>query len=170
MKVNEVTAQAILKNVEKCITELETANEVYHSKGYCNIDYNRLDYDGFGYNKKWYFCMDAVCAELSIFDWWKEHLSLSQLKDMRKFLKEAIKLGYTGYVCFKVGTKRCANGMWAYKALSTDGYSPKGAALYKSFTPDYNYWSVCDDNEKWYKGDELTTIKALENYLAEQEA
>lgn len=86
--------------------------------------------------------IDDVYEELSIFDWWNEHLSLSQLKDMRKFLKEAIKLGYTGYVCFKVGATGCANGMWAHKAESTDGYSPKGEFLYKSFTPSYNYWSI----------------------------
>jgi len=108
--------------------------------------------------------ISRVCDDLSIFDWWDEYLSVSQLKDMRKFIKEAIKLGYTGFVGFKVGASGCANGMWAYKAESTDGYSPDGECLYKSFTPDYNYWSVRTADEKWFPESEtdITTIKELE--------
>lgn len=112
-----------------------------------------------------------VYDELSIFDWWNERLSKSQLMDMRKFLKEAIKLGYTGYVCFKVGATGCANGMWAHKAESTDGYSPKGECLYKSFTPAYNYWSVKSADGKWYpkdtddRYDSIKTIKQLEELV-----
>lgn len=106
---------------------------------------------------------------LSIFDWWPETLSQSRLKDMRKFLKEAIKLGFTGYVCFKVGATCCANGMWAHKNESTDGYSPEGAFLYKSFTPDYNYWEVhTEDGDKLTEiigvdYDSLTTIRKFED-------
>ena len=86
-----------------------------------------------------------VCNELSIFDWWRDELSLTQLKTMRSFLKEAIKLGYTGYVCFKVGATGCANGMWANTEPTTDGYSPKGCAfIYRSFTPDYVNWDAFD--------------------------
>lgn len=51
------------------------------------------------------FRITEVCEPLSIFDWWKDWLSVAQLKSMRQFLKEAIKLGYTGYVCFKVGAE-----------------------------------------------------------------
>lgn len=83
-----------------------------------------------------------VCDNLSIFDWWNDNLSLTQLKDMKKFLEEAIKLGFDGYVCFKVGATGCANGMWAYKELSTTGFSPDGEFIYKSFTPAYNYWDI----------------------------
>lgn len=116
--------------------------------------------------------MELVYDELSIFDWWPKRLTVSHMKQMRSFLKEAIKLGYTGYVCFKVGASGCANGMWAHKAETTDGYSPKGDAIYRSFTPDYTYWSYCKD-EKWLpegytRGtyDALKTAKMLEEALA----
>ena len=109
-----------------------------------------------------------VYDDLSIFDWWPERLTISHMKQMRTFLKEAIKLGYTGYVCFKVGASGCANGMWAYKKESTDGYSPNGDALYRSFTPDYTYYGVSIDG-KWLPEDKeydsLKTIKQLENFL-----
>ena len=59
------------------------------------------------------FRIYSVCNELSIFDWWNEYLSVSQLKQMRKFLETAITMGYAGYVCFKVGAAGCSNGMWA---------------------------------------------------------
>lgn len=126
-------------------------------------------------NKK-RFRIDDVYDELSIFDWWNDYLSKSQLHDMERFLLEAIKLGYTGYVCFKVGASGCANGMWAYTKESTDGCSPNNCrALYKSFTPEYTYWSFCDDENNWYpKSDEnhngydsLKTIKQLEDAIVE---
>ncbi len=167
--MEKVTAQAILENVEKCIAELQSMKTEYTYPKH----HERISYGGYGYreNRKYYFKMDAVCDELSIFDWWNDNLSLNKLKDMQKFLKEAIKLGYTGYVCFKVGASGCANGMWAYKALSETGYSPNGEALYKSFTPDYNYWQICDENENWLPAkdefDKLKTIKMLESYIAE---
>jgi len=117
-----------------------------------------------------------VYDELSIFDWWKDRLSVSQMKQMRTFLKEAIKLGYTGYVCFKVGASGCSNGMWAHKKETTTGYSPDGDAIYRSFTPDYTYYSFQKDGV-WYpkegdpnngnmKYDSLKTIKMLEEALA----
>lgn len=110
-----------------------------------------------------------VCDELSIFDWWPERLSLSHMKQMRTFLREAIKLGYTGYVCFKVGASGCANGMWAAKEPTTDGYSPKCDTLYRSFTPDYTYYAFQKDGN-WLPGDaayaSLKTIKQLEEALA----
>ena len=105
-----------------------------------------------------------VCDELNIFDWWNDNLSKTQLKDMQKFLKEAIKLGHTGYVCFKVGATGCANGMWAYKAESTNGHSPeKGECLYKSFSPAYNYWRFCTEDGKWMPegDDEYASIKTM---------
>ena len=52
-----------------------------------------------------------VYDELSIFDWWPETLPISRMKQMQSFLKNAIRLGFTGYVCFKVGASGCANGM-----------------------------------------------------------
>lgn len=103
-----------------------------------------------------------VCEPLSIFDWWPEYLSETKLKDMRKFLKAAIERGYTGYVCFKVGAAGCANGMWAHKAETEDGYSPDGEFLYKSFTPSYNYWSVkAADGEIYPTRDDFDSCKTI---------
>lgn len=105
---------------------------------------------------------------LSIFDWWKSDLTRGNLTDMRTFLKTAIELGYTGYVCFKVGATGCANGMWASVKETENGYSPKGRSLYRSFTPAYTYWSFCDDNEVWYpstKGDEFDSLKTKKDLI-----
>jgi hypothetical protein len=59
--------------------------------------------------------------------------------------------------------------MWAYKNESETGYSPDGEALYKSFTPAYNYWQVYTEDGKWLpegeEWDSLKTIKQLEQYL-----
>lgn len=126
-------AQEILNNVNECIEELERAKEYY--------DYDPYRITLIGYTSK-AFRMRSVCEELSIFDWWNDNLSLSQLKQMRTFLKTAISLGFTGYVCFKVGAKYCANGMWAYKEESTTGYSPDGDALYHSFISGENYYEA----------------------------
>lgn len=130
------------------------------------------------------FVISSVCDDLSIFDWWPEYLSKSKLREMRQFLKEAIKLGYTGYVCFKVGAKGCANGMWAHTELETDeGYSPNHCpTLYRSFTPAYCYWDITDKEGNWdfegkYKDDEdrrqnydrLKTIQQLEAFITEHQ-
>ena len=155
-------AQPVLLAVEKWIRILETRKAMYAHSRWLQRYYGRV-------------AMREVCHELSIFDWWVDDITISRLKEMRTFLKEAIKLGYTGYVCFKVGATGCANGMWANKLPTTDGYSPKCEFLYRSFTPDYTYWDICDyskgyGEEEAFKlskrvgknFDELTTIKALE--------
>ena len=126
------------------------------------------------------FRIDDVYKELSIFDWWPKYLSKSQLWDMRQFLKEAIKLGYEGYVCFKVGATGCANGMWAHLDLETNEvYSPSACpVLFRSFTPAYCYWDVTDKKGNWdFEGkyldekdrrenhDKLKTIKDLEAFI-----
>lgn len=100
-----------------------------------------------GYSRKLY--VGDICEELSIFDWWNDYMSLSQLKQMQKFLETAEKLGYNGYVCFKVGAKYCSNGMWAHKEESTDGYSPNGECLYHSFVSGRNDWDVKTADGKW---------------------
>lgn len=100
-----------------------------------------------GYAKK--IAIIDVCDELSIFDWWKDYLSLSQLKQMKKFLDLAEKLGYNGYVCFKVGAKYCSNGMWAHKEETTTGYSPDGECLYRSFTPEYTAFDRKFEDGSW---------------------
>lgn len=112
------------------------------------------------------YLIEYVCKELSIFDWWPRTLSKSRLNQMKSFLTQAIKRGYKGYVCFKVGDTGCANGMWAHKEESTNGYSPDGDCLYHSFTPEYTYWSV-NQNGTWYptdrqKFDSVKTLKQLD--------
>ena len=130
------------------------------------IAYLKSQYKGAKYR------MRDVYEELSIFDWWTEELGISRLEDMRKFLREAIKLGFNGYVCFKVGMSGCANGMWAHKNQTTDGYSPDGPCLYKSFTPSYEYWSINPDGNGFLPGDDeydkLKTIKQLEDFMKEE--
>lgn len=167
MMVEEhATAQKILDNVNACIAELEEAG-----KPGGKWDCYRMQYKGWAGNAK-VFRMTAVYDELSIFDWWKETLSMSQLKQMQSFLKTAIKLGYTGYVCFKVGATGCSNGMWAYKQLSTDGYSPDGECLYRTFTPAYLGWDACLADGSWVSDREDiltdctdTPLKVVKQYI-----
>lgn len=127
-------AKAILAAVNACITELEEASQSY------SCDWDRMTSRGYGKTKV--FRISSVCEELSIFDWWNETLSMSQLKQMKKFLETAIDLGFTGYVCFKVGAKGCSHGMWAHKAESTNGYSPDGDTLFHSFRSGDNYFDM----------------------------
>lgn len=94
-----------------------------------------------GYSKKLY--IRQICDRLSIFDWWRDELSVSQLKQMKSFLRVAGELGYNGYVCFKVGAAGCAHGMWAHKNESETGFSPDGEFLYHSFRSGDNYYDVC---------------------------
>lgn len=108
------------------------------------VEINKLlekaeDYKKKGFGNKRFFIYD-VCGELSIFDWWNDYLSTSQLKKMKDFLEKSIQLGFEGYVCFKVGAAGCAHGMWAHKELSTTGYSPDGDCLFHSFRNGDNYW------------------------------
>ncbi len=108
----------------------------------------------------------SVCNDLSIFDWWPEYIGITGLKAMRSFLTNAIKMGFDGYVCFKVGAKGCASGMWAYKSQSKDGYSPDdGPCLYRSFYSSGNYYDARDDKGYWLgtdlPHDELKTIRQL---------
>ena len=153
LEKTEVTAQAVLDNVNGYIALLEMRKRAGDSRAMLKIN--------------------KVYNDLSIFDWWKDDLSLTQLKDMKRFLEEAIKLGYTGYVSFKVGVSGCANGMWADTELSEDGFSPRtGMTLYKSFTPAYNYWSFTDEEGRWIPEDEkeynsLDSVRKLEKAFRE---
>ena len=119
----------------------------------------------------WSRRIDVVYDDLSIFDWWPEKLTITHMKQMRTFLKEAIKLGFTGYVCFKVGASGCANGMWAHKEETKDGYSPDGDFLYRSFTPDYTNWQAKINGQNYPEAtgaewDSCKTAKQLETVLA----
>lgn len=152
-------AENVLKNVEKYLSEPMPFIK-----------------DSWGFESKTRrgYPMREVYKDLSIFDWWVNNLTKSHLQDMKKFLKEAIKLGYTGYVCFKVGASGCSNGMWASKVESTDGYSPDGEFLYKSFTPQYNEWDIFTSDGvlisrelKENNKQPITTIKQLEKIISE---
>lgn len=96
--------------------------------------------------------METVYDQLNIFDWFKDKLSITDLKKMRAFLKQAQKLGFGAYAEFKIGVSGCANGMWAYKEPSTTGYSPDGDYLFRSFTPDYTEWAFSKDDRTTMKG------------------
>lgn len=120
------SAAEILKNVDECISELEKTCTVIY--GWRTI-YKR-------------FKIRDVCDKLSIFDWWDEYLSYTQLLSMHEFLETAIKYGYTGYVCFKVGMKGCAHGMWAHKAENDTDSAPDGEFLFHSFRNGDNYWVI----------------------------
>lgn len=145
-----LNARNVLRNIENCIEELE------ERQGRWTLDRRYIEV---GYTAKYKFRIRAVCNELSIFDWWNEGLSLTQLKQMRTFVQTAIKLGFTGYVCFKVGAAGCANGMWAYKKESTTGYSPDGDCLYHSFVSSYSYYDICLNNEWARKQMKLAQVK-----------
>lgn len=136
-----MNANEALTNVNILISDLEDAI----NNNWC--DFKRMTYVGWSGKKA--YRIGKIYGEVGIFDWWNENLSLSQLKQMKSFLTTAIKLGYTGYVCFKVGASGCSHGMWAHKKESTTGYSPDGACLFHSFRSGDNYWDACDDNEVW---------------------
>ena len=102
-----------------------------------------------GYGRYAKLLIRDVCEDLSIFDWWNDYLSISQLKQMQKFLKVAEELGYNGYVCFKVGAAGCSHGMWAHKEESVDGYSPDGECLYHSFRSGDNYYDCKLPSGEW---------------------
>ena len=147
---------------------MEQKNYKHHNAEAVLVEVEKAIEDG------WSMPIRQCYDRFSIFDWWPERLTVAHLKQMRTFLKEAIKLGYKGYVCFKVGASGCANGMWAHKMESTNGYSPADPeVLYRSFTPDYTYYGVCHNN-KWLPSteidgksyDSLKTVKQLETYIA----
>lgn len=101
--------------------------------------------------------IEDVYEDLSIFDWWKDKLTVSDMRAMQSFMCEAILLGYDGYVAFKVGASGCSNGMWAYTEESVEGYAPDSDYLYRSFTPDYTEWSFT------LNGEQGTGLKSVEN-------
>ena len=85
---------------------------------------------------------EKVWEELGIFDWWDDGLTKSQLREMERFLKRAIKLGYTGLVRFVLGAKGCSHGMWAYKIETSSEWSQESECLFHSFRNGDNYYSV----------------------------
>lgn len=131
MNFSKYNRAEVLANVERLMKESEDQKK-------------RLPY--LGYKT---YPMRSVCEELSIFDWWVDELSYSRLKQMKSFLIVAGKLGYNGYVCFKVGVAGCAHGMWAHKQESTTGYSPDGEVLFHSFRSGDNYYDLRLPDGRW---------------------
>lgn len=102
------------------------------------------------------------CYEkLGIFDWWKDDLSKRDLGDMLVFLNRAIENDFVGEVCFKVGIRGCANGMWADRA---DGY-----CLYRSFTPEYVEWSLMDPEKNFLMNGNSISFNRFPNLKKEAE-
>lgn len=131
-----MNAKECLIKVEEMIDELNELNKLGGSmKNWKRYSASRTN--------KYCFDIDEVYNELGIFDWWKNTLSTSDLKQMQSFLQNAILFGFEGYVCFKVGVPCCSHGMWAHKEESTDGYSPDGDVLYHSFRRGDNYYDMC---------------------------
>ena len=148
-KYSQYNAQNVLDKVNEYIQILEDKNAQGYDYFNPNVDSTKFKKRGWG--GSWTFRIGSVYKELSIFDWWNDTLSLSQLKQMKRFLEQSIKLGFGGYACFKVGAVGCANGMWVSKKESENGYSPDGDCVYHSFVSDENYWDVCINGE-WQNG------------------
>ena len=147
-KYTNKNAKVVLENVEGLINLLESLTDDEKRRWF------GFEKNGF-HLERGKFRMREVCSPLSIFDWWNDTLSLSQLKQMRTFLKTAISLGFNGYVCFKVGAAGCANGMWAHTETSKNGFSPNtGECLYHSFVSTDNYFDYCSDcaTNEWHNG------------------
>lgn len=145
-------ARDVLDKIEKYLAAIDAGDE------------KSFDLYGKGFDAG-----QRVCDELSVFDWWgSDRIGKTKLKAMRSFIKLALKLGYEGYVSFTIGATGLSNGMWAYRAESYDGYSPDGAFLYRSFTPDYTrYYFRSEDGAHFPpagKDDMITTIEELEVY------
>ena len=153
-----LNANEVLENVRKGIEELESIKGLFSSeipeydpKRYCRISWR---------DKRYAFRIRSVYDDYGIFDWWMETLSVNQLKQMETFLKQAINLGFTGYVCFNVGMVGCTNGMWAYKKESSDGYSPDGDFLYHTFVSDENVFALNLNGQHTY-GLTLRAVKEM---------
>lgn len=162
--MTRLNAKQVLENITKAIEELKEASK----KASWELDYERYSRRGYTRKATTSFKIDAIFEELSIFDWFNEGLSLSQLEKMRAFVTTAIKLGFKGYVCFKVGAAGCAHGMWAHTEESTDGYSPKeGDVLYHSFRSGDNYFDL-EKEGKWLhekEGKHEFTLKEIKEAL-----
>lgn len=110
------------------------------------------------------FTIEFAYEPLNIFDWFRDTLTRKDINDMIEFLQNAIELGYTGYVCFKVGDSDTASGMWARKPNN------EGCFLYHTFSPDCDYYTVYSKKENGsvkYSND-FKTITEVRNYIEEE--
>ena len=143
-----LNANEVLINVNKMLKEAEEYKLRYNA------------------SKKWKIW--GVYSKLNIFDWFVDYLSVTQLKQMKMFLENTIKLGFGGYACFKVGAPYCAHGMWVYKKESETGYSPDGAVIWHSFRNGEDNWDVSlDGNNFEFRCD--GKLNDVRNFLKESE-
>ena len=156
---SQYNAENILNNVNRLITELENANSRRGEEDFYER-FKAVKHNWRTNIHNYAFKTTEVCDELSIFDWWNDTLSVSQLKQMKAFLQTAIKLGFKGYVCFKVGATGCSHGMWAHTTETTNGFSPDSDCIFHSFRCGDNYWSVCKDGE-WSNDCTLAEVKKI---------
>ena len=146
------TTESILKNVDNYVAQMDAYRQTYKRNSTLYIR--------------------EVCSDIAIFDWFKPQLSYNRLKEMQMFLRVAMGYDFKGYVCFKVGSAGTANGMWAYKEETTNGFSPEGVTLYRSFsTEDKPYWRIQAKNKVWYPErdayNSIHTRKDLDNLIKE---
>lgn len=145
------TAEEVLKNVNKMLTEAE-----YYKKHNGKI--------------KWYLDSLKICEDLSIWKYQDRIMTVSKLKEMKKFLENAIKLGFTGHAFFLVGKKGYGHGMWVYKNYHP--YNKINECLYHSFVNGKNYYNYIDKEGK-YLGDKISgktyrrefTLKEIEQEI-----
>lgn len=164
-------AAVVLEQVKAYIQMLQEHQQLGHDYKAPEGSLVRFIHRGYDSHAGWTIKISSVCNDLSIFDWWNDTLSVSQLKQMKKFLEQAIELGFTGYVCFKVGAAGCSHGMWAHTEETTDGYSPKtGNVLYHSFVSGENYWDMAIDNvwmhDRYPDHDYKWTLAEIKSELA----
>lgn len=107
-----------------------------------------------------------VRGELGIIDWWKATLTTKQLKAMKSFLAQAVKMGFDGHACFIVGVKGCTSGMWAYR-----NDIPCGDFIYRTFQSGKNHYNAVIDGEyvtskNGIEYDEINTVAKLRAAMA----
>lgn len=105
--------------------------------------------------------IDDVYKELSIFDWWKHELSLQNVKDMYNFVNKAIKLGFKGYVCFKVGATGCAR---IAEEFCNSNFNNPNRDLYTCLTEYLEYYESRYDKTLT---DNILDMELVDNYHIE---
>ena len=125
---------------------------------------SELSYHDGLYGGRKYFSSYAVGKLLNL-NTNNYQITKTKLNKMLKFIDEAIKQGFYGYVAFEEGY---GNGMWVYSRINpNDNRKPtEGVALYHSFESDSNYWQVVL-NVKTNQRTEMLNRNEMRKYLKE---
>lgn len=83
--------------------------------------------------------IDEYYRALNIFDYFKDELTIQDLKDMLQFINFAESLGFDKECTFRVGIEGCASGMWAKNNFEQE--------IYRTFLPENNYYSITNPNK-----------------------